>query len=178
MTGCCRVSAITIACSFINLFHWYTVMPFGPQTCLLICVGGAKPTDPCTICRAGTYSSNKGTERCRYGPEEILTAHCSYSHVPRTRLTPAPQTAGATFPPVLASKLHQELVTAATSVSHRWPPSHAKSAIVQSFDREAFIAACRPCPLGFVSPEGAHSEEQCYAINICPAGTGALAALS
>jgi hypothetical protein len=30
----------------------------------------------------------------------------------------------------------------------------------------------RLCPLGFSSPEGAQSEDQCYPVNVCPAGTG------
>lgn len=56
--------------------------------------GGQTPSDACTVCPAGTFSANRGTEKCL------------------------------------------------------------------------------SCPLGFWSQEGAESEEQCYPINQCPAGTG------
>lgn len=59
------------------------------------CAGGDSPSDACTMCPRGTYSANKGTERC----------------------------------------LH--------------------------------------CPLGYTSPEGSSSVDDCHPIDVCPAGTGA-----
>ena len=62
---------------------------------LLVCAGGDSPSDACTMCPRGTYSANKGTERCLR------------------------------------------------------------------------------CPLGYTSPEGSSSVDDCHPIDVCPAGTGA-----
>lgn len=32
--------------------------------CRCFAAGGSKSSDPCTLCPAGTFSANKGTEKC------------------------------------------------------------------------------------------------------------------
>lgn len=135
--------------------------------------GTTKPTDPCELCPAGTWSAGATTQPCEpcgvgfTSPAGATSADQCYA----SNACPA----GTQFPD--ARKQHGSVDECVCKPGYGSTSGKAPCSLcdANSFSEGGSLEDCKPCPFGTTSNAGSTSEQACYAIEACPAGSGARA---
>lgn len=136
--------------------------------------GTSKPTDPCTLCAPGTWSAGATTQPCEpcgvgfTSPAGATSADQCYS----SNACPA----GTQFPD--GRRQHASVDECVCKPGYGSATGQAPCSLcpANTYSTGGTLEGCRPCAFGTTSNAGSTSEQACYSIAACPAGTGAPAA--